>query len=71
MLNGLYPTIVILKFSVPTSHSSDHKGMNVCVKVLLAFCIGLALVTTVFGAMRGLAEANRKRVVKVRDKIII
>ena len=44
---------------------SDHLWYGVTVKVLGVFCIGLALVTTVFGALRGLAAANRKRVVKV------
>ena len=39
------------------------------VKVLVVFCIGLALVTTLFGALRDMAAENRKRVVEVTCKL--
>ncbi|KAL5261844.1 hypothetical protein ACHWQZ_G007521 [Mnemiopsis leidyi] len=47
----------------------DHLWYGVTVKVLVVFCIGLALVTTLFGALRDMAAENRKRVVEVTCKL--
>ena len=42
---------------------------GVTVKVLVVFCIGLALVTTLFGALRGMAAENKNRDVQVTEKL--
>ncbi|KAL5261843.1 hypothetical protein ACHWQZ_G007520 [Mnemiopsis leidyi] len=43
----------------------DHLWYGVTVKVLVVFCIGLALVTTLFGALTNMVSENRKRVIEV------
>ena len=42
---------------------------GVTVKVLVVFCIGLALVTTLFGALRGMVAENKNRDVEVTKKL--
>jgi len=47
----------------------DYIWWGVLAKVMFIFCLGLALVTTVFGASRGFLEENRKRIVKATRQI--
>lgn len=47
----------------------DYVWWGVLAKVMFIFCLGLALVTTVFGASRGFFEENRKRIVKATRQI--
>ena len=49
---------------------SDHLWYGVTVKVLVVFCIGLALVTTLFGALTNMVSENRKRVIEVTVRLV-
>ena len=59
---SLYSPLATL---TPLHPLSDYVWWGVLAKVMFIFCLGLALVTTVFGASRGFFEENRKRIVKV------